>query len=181
MNKTIIVGLIVIFVLLVTPFISAASACKVQTKETFTLTTIGMGSGGTITKLGSSNIIFTKGEGYTAFFVQVDVGANPAIYPDPNLLTSSTDSLLNVVTGAGIDCVAETIVFADGSTIVFHALERFTGCVAPYTSFSGNGHFEGHGTGKLSSVKVWGTTSFYISLTQGMVNTLSGTVIGWPT
>ena len=135
MNKTIIVGLIVAFVLVTTPFISAASACKVQTKETFTLTTMGMGSGGTVTKLGNSNLIFTKGEGYTAFYVGVDVGTNPAIYPDPKLLASSTDSILNAVTGVGDDYVTEKIAFADGSTLVLHAFEHFTGCVAPYTSF----------------------------------------------
>ena len=181
MNKTIIVGLIVAFILMTTPFISAASACKVQTKETFTITTTGMGSGGTITKLGNSNLIFTKGEGYTAFYIEVDVGTNPAMYPDPNLLKSSADSILNTVTGAGHDYVTEKITFADGSTLVLHAFEHFTGCVAPYTSFKGTGYCEGYGTGALCGVKFRGTTTFYISLTQGMVNTFSGTVVGWPT
>ena len=156
MNKTLIIVLIVALVLLATPFLSTASACVRQMKETFTLTTIGMGSGGTIT--------------------------NPAIYPDPKLLTSSVDSIMNIVTGAGYDYLTETIVFADGSTLVFHAFEHFTGCVPPYTSFSGAGSFEGHGTGVLSGIRVWGTTSFYISFTQGgMVSTCSGTVTGWPT
>jgi len=181
MNKTIIAGLIVAFLLMTSTFISAASACNVKTKETFTLTTMGMGSGGTVTKLGNSNLIFTKGEGYTAFYVEVDVGANPAIYPDPKLLSSSTDSILNIVTGVGDDYVTEKIAFADGSTIVMHAFEHFTGCVAPYTSFKGTGYCEGYGTGVLCGVKFWGTTTFYISLTQGMVNTCSGTVVGWPT
>lgn len=179
MNKTIIIGLIVTLVLLSTPFVSAASACKVQTKETFELTTTGMGSGGTITQLGHSNLIFTKGEGYTAFFIEVNVGTNLEFNPDPQLLTSSANSILNTVTGVGFDWVTETIVFADGSTLVLHAVERFTGCVAPYNNFKGEGQFEGYGTGALSRVRVLGTTSFYIS-TQGMINTFSGTVVGWP-
>lgn len=181
MKKTLIGGLVLALVLLSITFISAASACKVQTKEPFTITTIGMGSGGTITKPGNSNLLFTKGEGYTASSIEVIVGTSPAIYPDPDLLTSSVDSILNTITGAGIDSVTETIVFADGSTLVLHAFEHFTGCLPPYTSFKGSGHYEGYGTGSLSGVKFWGTTSFYISLTQGMVNTYSGTMVGWPT
>jgi hypothetical protein len=180
-KKPIIAGLIVALLLLSTTFISAASACKVQPKESFTITTIGMGSGGTVTKLGNSNLLFTKGEAYTAFFIEVDIGTNPAILPDPSLLKSSTDSILNTIKGIGTDRVTETIVFADGSTLVLHAIEYFTGCLPPYTSFKGSGYCEGYGTGSLSSVKFWGTTSFYISMTQGMVNTFKGTVIGWPT
>ena len=180
MNKTLIIVLVVALVLLATPFLSTASACVRQTKETFTLTTIGMGTGGITTKYG--NIAITRGESNADHFVEVDVGTNAAIYPDPQLLTSSVDSIMNIVTGAGYDYLTETIVFADGSTIVFHAFEHFTGCVPPYTSFSGAGSFDGHGTGALSGVRVWGTTSFYISFTQGgMVSTCSGTVMGWPT
>lgn len=179
MNKTIIIGLIVTLVLLIAPFVSAANACKVQTKEKFTLTTIGVGSGGTATEIG--NILLTKGENGGTYFIEVGVGTNPAIYPDPKLSTTSVDSLLNVVTGEGYDYVKETIVFADGSTLVLHAVEHFTGCVAPYTSFKGTGSLEGYGTGALYSVIVSGKTSFYISMTQGLIDTCSGIVIGWPT
>lgn len=180
MKKPIIAGLILALFLLSTTF-TAASDCQVQPKEQITITTFGMGSGGTITQIGNSNLLLTKGEGYTAFFIEVDIGTNPAIFPDPVLLTSSTDSILNTISGVGIDSVTETIVFADGSTLVINANEHFSGCLPPYTSFKGSGVFEGYGTGSLSGVEFRGTTSFYISMTQGMVNTLSGTVVGWPT
>ena len=176
-RKILLPVLVLAAVLLATPFVSTASARIVQTRQAFTLTEMGLNFGGTSTMI-APNIELTTGEGFAAYYIAVDVGTSPPIYPNAALYSASIDVIANIVTGAGFIHVTETIVFADG-TLVINTFEHFTGLLPPYTSFSSNGVFVGYGTGALSGVKVQGTTSTYLSLTLGVVSTRVGTITGW--
>jgi len=179
-SRILLTVLALVVVLLATPYIGMAYAGKGQTKETFTLTMMGGPIPGTSRASGNSDIVQTRGEGSFAYYIEIDIGTNPPVFPDPALYSACVDSMMDTVAGDGTVRVKETIVFADGSTFVITASEKFTGLVAPYTSYSGSGSFEGHGTGALAGVKVQGTTNGYISLEYGMVNVRVGTVMGWP-
>jgi len=176
-RKILLPVLVLAAVLLATPFVSTARARTVQTKEAFTLTEMGLNFGGASTMI-APNIELTTGEGFAAYYIAVDVGTSPPIYPNAALYSASIDVIMNIVTGAGVIHVSETIVFGDG-TLVINTFEHFTGLLPPYTSFSSNGIFVGYGTGALSGVIVQGTTSTYLSFTLGVVSTRVGTVTGW--
>ncbi len=166
--------------MLAAQYIGVGYAAKGYSKEAFALTVKGFPIPGISRACGSSDMVQTRGEGSLVYFMEIDIGDRPPLFPNTALYSTCVDSMMDFDEGDGTVRVTETIVFADGSTLVITASEKFTGLVAPYTSYIGSGTFVGHGTGALASVKVQGTTSGYISLEDGMVNIRVGTVKGWP-
>jgi hypothetical protein len=178
-NRKILLSVLVlsVVVLLAAPYIGMVQADgKGQTKQYFKEVLTGVDHPGADTKMwdAGNNIFQARGFVYTAFTVEVIVGAT-TYNLDPVGYSSSMDMMLNVVTGHGTIRVHEILTFADGSTLEIQTAETLWNYGSP--DMVAGGSFVGHGTGSLEGVKVQGTSS----LAYGESGpTRVGIVMGWP-